>query len=98
MGRFEDNCEEINSFFSNNIMAELGSYDVDVVATIQLENINKIHSEQLLNKELFIEKFEDGLKAKYILKVKSFIDFNDVESFCMALKKRETFCSPIIPR
>jgi|TARA_B110000008_G_scaffold29560_1_gene26459 hypothetical protein len=87
-----------NSFFSNNIMAELGSYDVDVVATIQLENINKIHSEQLLNKELFIEKIEDGLKAKYILKVKSFIDFNDVESFCMALKKRETFCSPIIPR
>ena len=56
-------------------MAELGSYDVDVVATIQLENINKIHSEQLLNKELFIEKIEDGLKAKYILKVKNFIDF-----------------------
>ena len=49
-------------------------------------------------RELFIEKFEDGLKTKYNLKVKSFIDFNDVESFCMALKKRETFCSPIIPR
>ena len=77
-------------------MAELGFYDVDVVATIQLENINKIHSEQLLNKELYIEKIEDGLKAKYILKVKNFIDFNDVESFCMALKKRETFCSPVI--
>ena len=69
-----------------------------MVATIQLENLKKIHSDLFLSKDLFIDEANNGAEIKYILKVKNFTDINDVESFCMALKKRNTFCVPIIAR
>ena len=88
----------LNNSIMTDAMAQLGGFDEDVVATIQLENLKKIHSDLFLSKDLFIDEVNNGAEIKYILKVKNFIDINDVESFCMALKKRNTFCAPLIAR
>lgn len=80
---------------TQNIMAELGKFDNDVVATVQLQNIKKIHTDFLLNKDLLIEEENNGNKIKYFLRVKSFENINDVENFCIEIKKQGTVCTPI---
>ena len=85
----------LNNSIMTDAMAQLGGFDEDVVATIQLENLKKIHSDLFLSKDLFIDEVNNGAEIKYILKVKNFIDINDVESFCMALKKAQHLLCPI---
>jgi DNA polymerase-3 subunit gamma/tau len=80
---------------SQNVIAELGKFDNDAVATVQLQNIKKVYSNLLLDKDLLIEEENDGSNIIYILRVESFENINDVENFCFEIRKQGTVCTPV---
>ena len=79
-------------------VVQLGAFDFDVVAVVQMNNISKSRADLLGDKELFIQKANNGLKEFYRLRVKGFKSTKEAKSFCTAITARGTTCIPVMIR
>ncbi|MGY9052708.1 MAG: SPOR domain-containing protein [Rhodobacterales bacterium] len=80
------------------VVVQLGAFDFDAVAVVQMDNLSKSHADLLGDKELFIQKANNGSKEFYRLRVKGFKSTRDAKSFCTAITARGNNCIPVMIR
>ena len=80
------------------VVVQLGAFDFDAVAVVQMDNLSKSHADLLGEKKLYIQKTNNGSKEFYRLRVKGFKSTRDAKSFCSAITARGTDCIPVMIR
>lgn len=80
------------------VVVQLGAFDFDAVAVVQMDNLLKSHADLLGDKKLFIQKANNGSKEFYRLRVKGFKSTREAKSFCTAITARGNNCIPVMIR